>query len=257
MTAAEATVNEFLSHQMVRAMVPNSFRVGTLCVSAGSSGFAIGLLAHNHDGGRTPLFLLLPLLLVPRRTGTCAMNYFTKPCSAPLTGARRKAEIQVWLKGSARWMIHHFPIVTKDQLRKAGRAAMCHLDSASVSHIQNTSGTTGEQFFVYRSTETISSTTFMHNLLTKLSVRPAASIMLQIQFPHPGLRQIPASSSGFYSVSVNDDQLMSAVLVLRRELDLQGVDDRVSIFLRVTDGHSCFDERYLLSRDQIAGATSQ
>src|SRR5438105_4093914 len=43
------------------------------------------------------------------------------------------------------------PIVTKEQLRTAGRAALCWPDDTPVSHIQNTTGTTGEQFFVYRS----------------------------------------------------------------------------------------------------------
>lgn len=124
------------------------------------------------------------------------------------------------------------PLVTKEQLRRAGRAAMCHPDDTPVSHIQNTTGTTSEQFFVYRS---VPETQFIQEFYAQLAASEAgpaapAPLMLQIQFPHHGLPTPVPANVFVLPFSVNDDHLVDyALLLLRKEFDLPGVARRVSI----------------------------
>ncbi len=128
--------------------------------------------------------------------------------------------------------LQRLPVVTKDQLRTAGRAALCWPDKTPVSHLQNTTGTTAEQFFVSRSR---AETQFIQEFYAQLSAsEPASSalipLMLQIQLPHHGSPTPIPAKIFVLPFSVNDDQLVDyAVLLLRREFDFPGVERRVSI----------------------------
>jgi phenylacetate-coenzyme A ligase PaaK-like adenylate-forming protein len=124
------------------------------------------------------------------------------------------------------------PIVTKDNLRVAGLAALCNPSETQVSHIQNTSGSTGEQFFVYRS---LDETRFIHEFFASLNAaerrqRRLTPIMLQLQFMEHGL-STPVPANIFvipFSVD-NDNQIAHVLLLLRKEFDMIGVDRRASI----------------------------
>lgn len=123
------------------------------------------------------------------------------------------------------------PVVTKDQLRTAGRAALCWPDRTPVSHIQNTTGTTGEQFFLYRS---VAETKFIFDFYAELAAAEPhphpAPVMLQLQLPHHGTSTSVPAPVFAIPFSVNDDHLIEyAVVLLRKEFDIPGVDRRVSI----------------------------
>lgn len=128
--------------------------------------------------------------------------------------------------------LQRLPAVTKDQLRTAGQAALCWPDKTPVSHIQNTTGTTAEQFFVYRSR---AETQFIQEFCAQLATSeptPLALVplMLQIQFPHHGSPTPVPAKVFVLPFSVNDDQLIDyAILLLRREFELPGVERRVSV----------------------------
>jgi phenylacetate-coenzyme A ligase PaaK-like adenylate-forming protein len=128
--------------------------------------------------------------------------------------------------------LRRLPIVTKEDLRVAGRAALCKPHEMQVSHIQNTTGSTGQPFFVYRSLE---ETRFIHDFYRCLHARePArggpAPIMLQLQFSHHGMSTPIPANIFVVPIAVNDDHLIEhALLLLRKEFDMVGVARRASI----------------------------
>jgi phenylacetate-coenzyme A ligase PaaK-like adenylate-forming protein len=128
--------------------------------------------------------------------------------------------------------LRKLPIVTKASLRAAGRAALCKPDETRVSHVQNTTGTTDEQFFVYRS---LAETRFIEEFYSGLNAaeqiqgRPAP-IMLQLQFPNHGMSTSVPTNIFVIPFTVDDDHLVEhALLLMRKEFDMVGVQRRVSI----------------------------
>src|SRR5438477_13140353 len=58
------------------------------------------------------------------------------------------------------------PIVDKELLRNAGASALSDPETKGFSHLQHTSGTTGEPFFVHRS---MAEAQFIEDLFTRLN----------------------------------------------------------------------------------------
>jgi phenylacetate-coenzyme A ligase PaaK-like adenylate-forming protein len=125
------------------------------------------------------------------------------------------------------------PTVEKEQLRLAGREAQCWEPDTRVSHVQHTTGTTGNAFFTYRS---VAETQFIRDFFSRANAARAVDdgtptpIMLQIQVPYHGTAMPIPAKVFVLPFAVNEEQLVDyAIMLLRKEFDLPGVDSRASI----------------------------
>jgi hypothetical protein len=123
------------------------------------------------------------------------------------------------------------PIVEKEELRTAGSLALCDT-GLTMSHLQHTSGTTGEPFLVHRSAEEAQ---FIQDFFTRLNQPRArngtrAPLMLQVQFPDHGTSTPIPAHIFVVPFSVTSEPLVqNAILMLGKEFALPGVEPRASI----------------------------
>lgn len=124
------------------------------------------------------------------------------------------------------------PIVTKAELRAAGRSALAHADTTVVSHVQNTSGSTGQRFFLFRSLAEVQFISDFFGDLAK-SAPPLSGpvpLLLQLQYPYHGTSTPVPGRAFVLTTAVHDPMLLDhAVEHLEREWTLPGVEPRVSL----------------------------
>lgn len=123
------------------------------------------------------------------------------------------------------------PAVEKEQLRSAGKCALCRLDQTRLSHIQNTSGTTDRPFFLYRSMEERQFIRFFFQQLeaTDASTRPAPIALQFVNSVHGTPTPIPSNIFVVQGSVQDDDGLERTLRLLRMTFETPGLQPRVSV----------------------------
>jgi hypothetical protein len=123
------------------------------------------------------------------------------------------------------------PIVRKAEVRAAGRDARCFPETTTVSHVQHTSGTTGQPFFFYRSAR---EARFINNFFGELSREARTQIdELPLTLVVSGLdwhgtpTAIPGNAFPIHCGLFSETYFGVAADLLRREFDFPGVTPRV------------------------------
>jgi phenylacetate-coenzyme A ligase PaaK-like adenylate-forming protein len=132
--------------------------------------------------------------------------------------------------------LERLPIVDKAMLRAAQQDALTRAGTTVISHVQNTSGTTAERFFMYRS---VAEACFIRDFFTDLARAegPLAPLMLQLSYPYHGTATAVPGRAFVLCSAVHDAALMDhAVDLLRRSWAIPGVERQVSAIAGGTTG---------------------
>lgn len=131
--------------------------------------------------------------------------------------------------------LHRAPIVTKKMLRAAGNTCLAFKLGTRISHIQHTSGTTGEPFLIYRSAQEAA---FIDAFFTRLAERRddtrtgALPIALQLQPGYHGTStSIPASLFPIEAMLSDVAKLDLVMTLLRKRFEIPGATDRIEALM--------------------------
>lgn len=117
------------------------------------------------------------------------------------------------------------PILTREKVREAGESILC--TGLHISHLQNTSGTSGEPLLLYRSIE---ETQFIRAFFSEVnaSSEDCLPLVLNLTVPHHGTgTPIPSRVCVLESGVADQELLDHTLLVLRKAFHLPGVGERV------------------------------
>ncbi|WJS05539.1 hypothetical protein [Roseibium aggregatum] len=131
--------------------------------------------------------------------------------------------------------LHRVPVVTKEMLRKAGTACLAFETNTAVSHIQHTSGTTGEPFLIYRSAQ---ETAFIDAFFSRLAERrknfrvSPLPIALQLQPGYHGTATtIPANLFPIEAMLSDAAKLDLVITLLQKRFAIPGATERIEVLI--------------------------
>lgn len=123
------------------------------------------------------------------------------------------------------------PVVRKPDIRRAGRDARCYPEKAQVSHIQHTSGTTGEPLFVYRG---VRESRFISEFFSRLAqerrehmVELPLTLVLSGMDWHGTPTSIPGNAFPIHCAMLSESCFPVAVDLLERDFEIPGTSGRV------------------------------
>lgn len=117
------------------------------------------------------------------------------------------------------------PILTREQVREAGESMLC--SGLQVSHLQSTSGSSGEPLLLYRS---IQETQFIREFFSDLHERIEGDLPLVLYLAdshHGTVTPIPSSVFALEGGVADQIILDQTVLLLRKSFHLPGLGERV------------------------------